>query len=316
MKVKQRTLSQSFSLEGKGLHTGCNVKITFYPAPDNHGYKIRRSDLSGMPVINALAENVVYRQRCTVLTQNGAEVSTVEHVLAALYGCEIDNCLLDINGSEFPILDGSSIQFVKKIKEAGVTEQKSYRKYIELKRKRIRVKDEESGSSLLLLPDESFSIQVRIVFDSKLLKIQDAYMDNLSSFVKDFSQARTFVFVKEVVSLLDAGLIKGGDLDNAIIIYDKPMEQGEYDFLADTLGIKHRNAAKLGYIMNRPLIYDNEPARHKLLDVIGDLALTGSFIKGKIIADCPGHKINTLFAKAIREASVLNKEMKIENKII
>lgn len=307
----QRTLKSSFSLQGKGLHTGLSVNITFNPAPENHGYKIRRTDVPGQPVINALAENVSATQRGTVLSANGVQVSTVEHALAALYACEIDNCLIDVDAPEFPILDGSSILFVSKIKEIGTQVQNAERKYITFKRKRIKVIDKISGSSMILLPDDSFSIQSHISFDSPLLRKQDASMSDLSEFTRDFASARTFVFVREIEPLLDNDLVKGGNLDNAIVIYDKPIKQENYDRLADLMGVKRKDARKLGYVMNKPLLYSNEPARHKLLDVIGDIALVGHFIKGKIIANCPGHKINNMFARAIREAIVMDSKAKL-----
>jgi UDP-3-O-[3-hydroxymyristoyl] N-acetylglucosamine deacetylase/3-hydroxyacyl-[acyl-carrier-protein] dehydratase len=288
-------------LEGKGLHSGLNLKITFNPAPEDYGYRIRRTDVFGQPIIDAVAENVIGTQRGTVLSDNGVQVGTVEHALAALYGCEIDNCLIEVDGPEFPIFDGSSIVFVSKIKETGVREQKAARKYIHLKRKRIRVTDADTGSEIILLPGDTLKIQSRIRFDSLLLRQQSACLDNISDFVKEFASSRTFVFVKEIEQLLQKNLIKGGDLDNAIVIYDTPISQEDYDRLANITRVRHKDAKKLGYIMNKPLIYENEPARHKLLDILGDIALTGAFIKGTIIATCPGHKINTSFAKAIRE---------------
>lgn len=305
--VNQRTLKSSFTLEGKGLHTGLNVHITFNPAPENHGYKIRRTDIPGQPIIDALAENVAATQRGTVLSSNGVQVSTIEHALAALYACEIDNCLIDVDAPEVPILDGSSILFVSKIKSVGVQEQDAPRKYIAFKRKKIKVVDKATGASMILIPDDSFSIQSHIAFNSTLLRKQDASLNDLSEFTRDFAAARTFVFVREIEPLLNNNLVKGGDLDNAIVIYDKPIEQEHFDYLADIMGVKRKDASKLGYIMNRPLLYPNEPARHKLLDIIGDIALVGYFIKGKIIANCPGHKINNLFARAIREAMNINK---------
>lgn len=299
--INQRTIKKSFSLEGKGLHSGIHVKITFHPAPENHGYKIRRVDMPGLPVIDAVAENVIATQRATVLEANGAQVSTVEHALASLYACEIDNCLIDVDAPEFPILDGSAILYVSKIKEVGAELQSAPRKYISFKRKKIKVSDKNTGSSLLLVPDESFSIENHIEFNSILLRKQDATLEKLSDFTKEIAASRTFVFVREVEPLLSNDLVKGGDLDNAIVIYDKPIPQEDFDRLADKMNIKRRSASKLGYIMSKPLLYPNEPARHKLLDIIGDLALVGYFIKGKIIAKSPGHKINNLFARAIRE---------------
>ncbi|MDH6304876.1 UDP-3-O-[3-hydroxymyristoyl] N-acetylglucosamine deacetylase/3-hydroxyacyl-[acyl-carrier-protein] dehydratase [Parabacteroides sp. PF5-5] len=307
---KQRTLKSSFSLEGKGLHTGVYTKITFHPAPENHGYKIRRTDILGKPLIEALTENVVNTQRSTTLSNRGVRVSTVEHALAALYGCEIDNCLIDIDGPEFPILDGSAKIYVANIKEAGIRFQNAEREYIRFNHKRIQVKDEETGSSLLLLPSDTFSIQVKIAFDSEILDMQYASLTNLTHFALETAPARTFVFVKEIRLLVEKNLIKGGDLDNAIVIYDTPMSQDEFNKLAGLTGLKHKDANNLGYIMNEPLQYINEPARHKLLDVLGDLALTGGFIKGTVIANCPGHTINTRFAQLIRDKHLYEEQKK------
>lgn len=285
--------------------------MTFHPAPENFGYRICRIDLPNSPIITALSDNVIQAQHSVTLSEKGVQVSSVEHVLASLYGCEIDNCLIEINGPEFPIMDGSSIPFVKMLKTVGIREQNEFRKYIELKRKRIKVKDESGESSLILLPDESFSIQVRVSFDSILLRSQNAFMSNLSSFPRDIARARTFVFIKEIIPLLEANLMDGGSLDNAIVIYDHYIDQVQYKLLSDRFRIKSGSITKLGYIMNRSLIYDNEFAKHKLLDIVGDIALTGSFIKGKIIANCPGHEINTLFAKTIREVSTSIRKEKV-----
>lgn len=311
----QKTLRNSFSLEGKGLHTGLPSQITFNPAPENYGYKICRTDVPGRPIIDAVAENVTSTNRGTVLSDNGTQVGTVEHALAALYGCGIDNCIIEINGPEFPIMDGSSIAYVSKIKEIGLKNQSAARKKISLKRKRIRVTDTETGSEILLLPGDSLRIQLTIKFDSLILKHQTACMDNISNFARDFACARTFVFVKELDGLLQDNLIKGGDLDNSIVIYDEPLEQEKLDRLSQLTGTRSRNTKSLGYIMNKPLVYENEPARHKLLDILGDLALSGVFIEGTIIAKCPGHKINTSFAKAVREQYLagVNKKEKCFN---
>ncbi len=300
----QRTLNKSFTLEGKGLHTGLDLKITFNPASENEGYKIRRTDISGKPIIEALAENVSGTQRGTVLSGKGFSVSTIEHALAALYACSIDNCLIEINGPEFPILDGSSIHYIRKIKEIGICNQLEKRQYISFKRKRVLVKDPETGASMLLLPNEKLTVSADIYFDSPLLNHQSAVLDDLSDFCREIASARTFVFVREINELFENNLIKGGDLDNAIVIYDKPIPQEKLDKLADLMNIEKRSFKSLGYIMNKPLRYENEPARHKILDILGDLALCGGFVKGKIIAKCPGHKINTLFARKIRECSL------------
>ncbi|SBV97462.1 UDP-3-O-acyl-N-acetylglucosamine deacetylase [uncultured Dysgonomonas sp.] len=307
MIINQRTLKTSFLLTGKGLHSGLSVKIKFNPAPENHGYKIRRIDLPNKPIIDAVAENVVSTERRTVLGSSIMQIGTVEHALAALYGCEIDNCLIDVDAPEFPIMDGSSISFVQKILETGTVTQNAKRIYLSFPRKKIKVRDEISGASLSLTPNESFSIKSSISFDSVLLKQQGAYLSDLSLFVRDFAPARTFVFVREIESLIDKNLIKGGDLDNAIIIYDQVIQQDKLDNLSDMLHVKKRNANHLGYMMNKPLNISNEPARHKLLDIIGDIALVGYFIKGKIEANHPGHAINNLFAKEIRKNIILEK---------
>lgn len=313
MIIKQRTLRNSFLLTGKGLHSGLNIKIRFNPAPENHGYKIRRTDLPNTPIIDAVAENVVSTERGTVLGSSLMQVGTVEHALAALYGCEIDNCLIDVDAPEFPIMDGSSISFVQKILETGTVTQNAIRIYLSFPRKKIKVKDEISGASLTLTPSESFSIKSNISFNSVLLKQQEAYLPDLSFFVKDFAAARTFVFVREIESLMNKDLIKGGDMDNSIIIYDQVIQQDKLDNLADMLHVKRRNANHLGYLMNKPLNTSNEPAQHKLLDIIGDIALVGYFIKGKIEANRPGHTINNLFAKEIRKNINIQKRSNVLN---
>ena len=271
---KQKTLAASFSLKGKGLHTGLDIEITFNPAPENHGYKIKRVDMEGQPTIDALAENVVNTQRGTVLSKNGVQVSTIEHAMAALYAYEIDNCLIEVNAPEFPILDGSSRFFSEEIQKTGVVEQNAPKDYYIVKHK-IEVKDEETGSSLIILPDDKFCVNVLISFDSPVLSNQFATLNDLSEFPTELAASRTFVFVREVEMLLNHNLIKGGDLDNAIVIYDQKIPQESLDKLADMLNIPHKNVQELGYINNKPLVFDNEPARHKLIDVIGDIALIG-----------------------------------------
>ncbi|MDR2917687.1 MAG: UDP-3-O-acyl-N-acetylglucosamine deacetylase [Tannerella sp.] len=297
---KQRTLNKEFSLEGKGLHTGLDIHITFRPAPVNSGYRIRRIDLPGKPVIRANAENVCSTERGTVLSVDGVQVSTVEHALAALYASGIDNCLMDVDAPEFPILDGSSILFMDKIVQTGIKEQSEERVYY-MAEEVIEYVDEASGSHLILLPADEFKVQCQISFDSAVLNVQSAHLNDLSDFHKEIAMCRTFVFVHEVKPLLKKGLIKGGDLDNAIVIYDRKLKQDEFDSLADAMNVERRDADRLGYIMNLPLRYTNEPARHKIIDVIGDLALTGRFIKGIVIAICPGHRVNNQFARAIMD---------------
>lgn len=301
---KQNTLAGSFTLEGKGLHTGLDIQITFNPAPENHGYKIKRTDLEGQPVLDALAENVETTQRGTVISKNGVKVGTVEHAMAALYALGVDNCLIEVNAPEFPILDGSARYYVENIQRVGLTEQNAYRDYYIVKHK-IEVKG-ESGASLMLLPDDNFSANVLVSYDSPVLSNQYATMNDLSEFPTEIAASRTFVFVREVEALLQNNLIKGGDLDNAIVIYDQKISQESLDKLADMMGLPHKNVQDLGYINNKPLVFDNEPARHKLLDVIGDLALIGKPIRGRIIATHPGHGINNKLARVIRKDIRLN----------
>jgi UDP-3-O-[3-hydroxymyristoyl] N-acetylglucosamine deacetylase/3-hydroxyacyl-[acyl-carrier-protein] dehydratase len=303
--TKQHTLKQSFSLQGKGLHTGLKIRITFLPAPENHGYKIIRTDLEDKPVIDVLAENVTNTQRGTVLSKNDIQVSTVEHAMAALYAMQVDNCLIEVDAPEFPILDGSAIEYVNAIEQAGLEEQKAERDYYVVKNK-IEVKDEETGSSIVVLPDDQFVVMSLIAFDSTILNSQFATLDRLSDFKNEIAASRTFVFLSEIEPLLDNNLIKGGDLDNAIVIYERPTNQERFDQIADKMNVPHRDASQLGYIMNKPLSYPNEPARHKLLDIIGDIALIGKPLRGRIIATCPGHKINNKLARTIRKDIKLN----------
>lgn len=302
---KQHTLKGSFTLQGKGLHTGLPITITFNPAPDNHGYKIKRVDLEGQPIIDAVAENVGNTQRGTVLIKDNVQVSTIEHAMAALYALKIDNCLIEVNAPEFPILDGSSIQYVQGIFGVGTEEQAEERDYFVV-RSKMEVVDEETGSKLTLLPDDCFCINSFIEFESKYIPNQSATLENLADFPKEIANARTFVFVREIQKLLEAGLIKGGDLDNAIVIYERQISQQDLDSLADLLGVPYKDATELGYLNNKQIMYPNEPARHKLLDIIGDMALIGKPIRGRIIATRPGHKINNKLARLVRKQIKLN----------
>jgi UDP-3-O-[3-hydroxymyristoyl] N-acetylglucosamine deacetylase/3-hydroxyacyl-[acyl-carrier-protein] dehydratase len=296
---KQKTLKGSFSLFGKGLHTGLSLTVTFNPAPENHGYKIQRIDLEGQPTIDAVAEKVVDTQRGTVLQSGDVRVSTVEHGLAALYALGIDNCLIQVNGPEFPILDGSSALYVEKINQVGVEEQNAPKDYYIIRHK-IEVKDEESGSCITILPDEEFSITAMCSFESKFINSQFATLDDISTFGKEIAPARTFVFVRDIEPLLKANLIKGGDMENAIVIYERQITQEQLDQLADLLHVPHMDATNLGYIQPKPLVWENECTRHKLLDIIGDMALIGKPLKGRIIATRPGHTINNKFARLLR----------------
>lgn len=297
---KQRTLGGSFSLYGKGLHTGLNLTVTFNPAPDNHGYKIQRIDLEGQPIIDAVAEKVVDTKRGTVLAQGDARVSTVEHGLSALYALGIDNCLIHVNGPEFPILDGSAALYVEKIKEVGIVEQNAPKDYYIIRHK-IEVKNEETGSCITILPDEEFSITTMCSFESKFINSQFATLDNIKDYAREIAPARTFVFVRDIMPLLELNLIKGGDLENAIVIYEREVTQEKLDQLADLLKVPHMDATKIGYIQHKPLQWENECTRHKLLDIIGDMALIGKPIKGRIVATRPGHTINNKFARLMRK---------------
>ena len=296
--TKQKTLKGSFSLFGKGLHTGVSLTVTFNPAPDNTGYKIQRIDLDDQPIIDAVAENVVDTQRGTVIAKGDVRVSTIEHGMAALYSMGIDNCLIQINGPEFPILDGSAALYVEKIKEVGIVDQSAPKDYYII-RKKIEYKD---GKSIItILPDEQFSITAMCSFNSKFISSQFATLDNIDKFADEIAPARTFVFVRDIMPLLQANLIKGGDLDNAIVIYEKQVDQNTLDQLADLLKVPHIDANSIGYIQHKPLMWDNECTRHKLLDIIGDVALIGKPIKGRIVATRPGHTVNNKFSRLLRK---------------
>lgn len=296
---KQKTLKGSFALCGKGLHTGLSLTVTFNPAPENSGYKIQRIDLENQPVIEAIAENVVDTQRGTVLGKGDVRVSTIEHGMSALYAMGIDNCLIQVNGPEFPILDGSASMYVDKINEIGIEEQNAPKDYYIIRHK-IEIKDEESGSCITILPDEGFSLTSMCSFESKFINSQFATLDDMDAYATEIAPARTFVFVRDIEPLLKANLIKGGDMDNAIVIYERQTTQERLDQLADFLKVPRLDATKLGYIQHKPLVWENECTRHKLLDIIGDMALIGRPIKGRIIATRPGHTINNKFARLMR----------------
>jgi UDP-3-O-[3-hydroxymyristoyl] N-acetylglucosamine deacetylase/3-hydroxyacyl-[acyl-carrier-protein] dehydratase len=297
---KQKTLGGSFSLFGKGLHTGLNLTVTFNPAPENTGYKIQRIDLEGQPIIEAIAENVVATNRGTVIAKGDARVSTIEHGMSALYALGIDNCLIQVNGPEFPILDGAADAYVQAINKVGIVDQNAPKDYYII-RKKLEITDEETGSVITILPDEDFSITAMCSFNSKFISSQFATLSNINDYATEIAPARTFVFVRDIVPLLEANLIKGGDLDNAIVIYERQVEQPKLDKLADLMHVPHIDAGKIGYIQHRPLQWDNECTRHKLLDIIGDMALIGKPIKGRIIATRPGHTVNNKFARLMRQ---------------
>lgn len=307
--MKQKTLKSEFSVSGKGLHTGVHVTATFKPAEVNTGYRIKRIDLESEPIIEALAENVTETTRGTVVSSKAdknVKVSTIEHALAALYTAGIDNCLIEVDAAELPILDGSAIIYCNKIEEVGIQEQEEEKEYYVVK-KRIKVFDPETGSSLIVLPDDELSMDVMIEFNSPVLSNQFASLEHVSAFKSEIAASRTFVFVREILPLLQMNLIKGGDLDNAIVIHDKEMPKEDLDRLADLMNVPRKQVSELGYLNNKPLVYKNEPARHKLLDLLGDLSLIGRPLKGRIVATKPGHTINTTLAKKIR------KELRYQN---
>ena len=305
MTVKQKTLATEFSISGKGLHTSCQVSMTFKPAPINHGFKFQRVDLENKPIVPANVEFVVDTARGTVIERQGARISTIEHSLAALTGLDLDNVLIEIDNEEVPILDGSARYFVEAIEKAGIVEQDAEREYFVVTEK-IVYKNEKTGSEIILLPDNDYSFNVLISFNSTVLNNQFATLNSLADFKSEIANCRTFVFLHELEFLLKNNLVKGGDVDNAIVIIDRPVTQDELDRLADLFRHEHVEVKSQGILNNIELLYDNECARHKLLDIIGDLALAGKRIKGRIIATKPGHSANTCFAKLIAKA--INKD--------
>ena len=298
--AKQKTIKDSFALSGKGLHTGLSLTVEFCPAPENYGYKIERVDVEDTPLIEALAENVNETQRGTVLSNGTERVSTVEHGLSALYALGIDNCHIKVNGPEFPILEGSAKLYVENILRVGIVEQEAEKDYLVVTEP-IEYHDEKSGSTLKIVPADEFTVSTIVSFDSSSISNQQAELLHMEDFATEIAPCRTFVFVRDIEPLLAAGLIKGGDLDNSIVLYEHEMPQDRYDRLADAMNLPHMDAKKLGYINHRPLVWENEPARHKLLDIIGDMALVGKPIKGHIEAYRPGHRVNNQFARLLRK---------------
>lgn len=295
---KQKTIKEEVSLTGVGLHTGKEVTLTFKPAPENYGFKFIRIDLEDQPVIEANANFVVDTQRGTNLEKSGVRIQTSEHVLAALVGLDIDNCILELNASEPPIMDGSSKHFVQALEKAGIVEQKANRtEYVvdEL----ISFKDEETGSEIMLVPAPEYQITTMVDFGTKVLGTQNATLKHISDFKKEIANARTFSFLHEIEMLLEHGLIKGGDLNNAIVYVDKELSAGTMEKLRKAFGKDDISVKPNGILDNLTLHYPNEAARHKLLDVMGDLALAGYKIRGRVIANKPGHSINTRFAQKL-----------------
>ena len=302
---KQLTLKDSFSLSGKGLHSGIQTTATFQPAEAGEGITFIVNSDGKEAVIPAKAEYVSQTQRGTVLTKDGASIATIEHAMAALYAHDIDNCTIRVSAPEMPILDGSAILYANEINRVGVQEQDLEKDYFVV-REKMEFKT-ENGSSIVLLPDDRFSIYALVEYDSPVLGNQFAVLNELQDFDAQIAMCRTFVFVREIEPLLQHGLIRGGDLDNAIVIYDKAMDQAAVDNLTGLMNMPPMKIDQLGYLNKRPLVFENEPARHKLLDVMGDLALIGKPILGKVIATRPGHSTNTSVAKKIR--TIMRKQL-------
>ncbi len=296
MDTKQHTLLNPFTLLGKGLHTGLHITATFRSADENTGIQLCRIDLPGKPTHQALADYVSATERGTVLEHGAWKISTVEHALSALYALGVDNCLIELDGPEMPILDGSAKPFVKAIQVAGLQEQQAERKVFVVTEPIEYVS--ERGNKLVLLPSDHYEVEVMISFPGVFLREQHAELHNLSDYPREIAAARTFCFVREIEPLLRMGLIKGGDLQNALVIYETQMSQEGLDYMTDKLGAPHLDATKLGYLS--PLNYQNEPARHKLLDLIGDMSLLGCYIQGKLIAERPGHTFNTSCCRQLR----------------
>ena len=295
----QRTINEEGNLEGIGLHTGKKSKLKFVPAVINHGIKFQRIDLDGMPIVDADVNNVTAVERGTTIKQNDATISTVEHLLAAIVGLQIDNILIQIDGEEIPILDGSSKYFIECLEKCGLKTQDAARKYIEISEK-ITYNDEENNVEISIYPHNDYRITSMVDYNSEILGSQHYTLNQISNFKKDVSDARTFCFLHEIEDLFKKNLIKGGDLDNAIVIVDKVIDEKKLKEISQLLGKKNIKVDKQGILNNIKLKYNNEPARHKLLDIVGDLALVGRPIKGHIIAARPGHKSNIEFAKILK----------------
>ena len=313
MSTKQTTIKKSISLQGVGIHTGNKVTLTFNPAVENTGYMFKRIDLPGQPEIEALSKYVIDTQRGTTLEKNGVKLKTVEHVLAALVGLEIDNVLIHIDSEEPPIMDGSSKFFVEALEKSGIKELSQNRSEYIVKNV-LTYKDDKTGSEITVIPSDKYEVTTMVDYETKVLGTQNATLSDLSEFKDNFSNARTFSFLHEIEMLLENNLIKGGDLNNAIVYVDKKISDDTMDKLKKAFNKEKVSVKSNGILDNLNLHYPNEAARHKLLDVIGDLALIGKRIRGKIIAKKPGHKTNTMFAKMISE--IIDRESEFEkNKI-
>ena len=308
--AKQRTIAKEVTLQGVGLHTGENVTMKFVPAPVNHGYAFKRVDLEGEPIIEADANFVINTQRGTNLEKRGVKIQTSEHVLAALVGMEVDNVMIELDSSEPPIMDGSSKFFVEAIEEAGIVEQEAEREDYVVKDV-ISFRDDATGSEITVIPAEEYQVTTMVDFGTKVLGTQNATLEHISEFKTEIADARTFSFLHELEMLLENGLIKGGDLNNAIVYVDKEISPETMKKLEKAFNKKKLSVKPNGILDNLTLHQPNEAARHKLLDVIGDLALTGSRIRGKVIANKPGHYVNTQFAKKLSKIIKLEKRNKV-----
>lgn len=302
---KQKTLKDKVQISGVGLHTGAEVQLTLHPAPSNHGILFKRVDIDGEPEVPALASFVVRTDRGTTLAKADAEIHTVEHVLAALTGLEIDNCIIDIDGPEMPIMDGSSLPFLAEIEKVGVEEQSTEKNYFEITEP-IRYKSDDGESEILALPADEYEVTVMVDYETTVLGTQNAHINHISEFKNEIASSRTFSFLHELEFLLDHGLIKGGDLNNAIVYVDKEISTDSMEKLRKAFKKDNVKVKPNGILDNLDLHHPNEAARHKLLDVIGDLTLVGQPIKGKIIATKPGHKVNTGFAEKLQ--TIIKKE--------
>jgi len=309
---KQQTVKSEVFLQGVGLHTGEQVNMKILPAEPNYGFKFQRTDIEGQPIINALVDNVVDVSRGTTIEENGAKVYTVEHVLASLVGSQIDNALIQLDGPEPPIMDGSSIVFMNAIDAVGIVEQNGIRNYFEIPES-VFFKDEEKDAEIIALPLNDYRMTVMVDYNSPVLGSQHATLNKINDFKEYFAPSRTFCFLHEIEELWKQDLIKGGDIDNAIVIVDRVIEDNELDYLSDLLQKPKVEVKEEGILNNTELRFSNEPARHKLLDLLGDLALIGRPIKAQILAARPGHATNVAFAKKIRKLIKESKNKELTN---
>lgn len=300
MNTKQHTIKERFTLSGVGLHTGADARMTFVPADSNHGIKFQRVDLPGQPIVDADVDYVVDLSRGTTIEHNGARVNTVEHTMASLVGTEVDNVLIQLDGPEPPIMDGSSMPFVEALEKVGFEEQNALRNFFDVT-EAINYKDEARNVEIAALPLDDYRLTVMVDYNSPVLGSQHASLTDIRDFGKEIASCRTFCFLHELEMLYDQGLIKGGDLNNAIVVVDRVVEDHELQHLADLFHKPRVEVKKEGILNNVELRYKNEPARHKLLDLVGDLALAGRPIKGQILAARPGHAANVAFAKKLKK---------------